>query len=135
MRFITDRIQQTKLKNVKNYGAQSAPNHVCDSSGVINWQNGENCKLRRLISTVLLGARKRVERMATLTKVEKAASGVKEGSEEKDDECNEKRETRNQNTSRREKSSGRWHDLLSTICRRVSSLLSFPSLSFSLPPC
>lgn len=75
--------------------------------------------------------------MATLTKMEKAASG-KEGSEEKDDECNEKRETRNQNTSRGEKSSGRWHDLLSTICRRVSSLPSFPSLflslSFSLPP-
>lgn len=33
-----------------------APKHVRDFGGVINWQNGENCKLRLLISTVLLDA-------------------------------------------------------------------------------
>lgn len=79
------------------------------------------------------------ERMATLTKVEKAgirekaASRVREGNERKDDEYNEKREARTENTSRGEKSPGQRHDLLNTICRCVSTLLCTLSLPLSLP--
>lgn len=141
--FTSDWIHRVRLvkKNVRNCGTRYTSNHDHDSSGGkgegrLLWRNGElyseNCKLRRRLSTALLGAWKcerqegRKKGPMTLTKVEEAAGRQqklhrrverREDEGEEDDGCNEKRERRDQG-----KSPGR--EKLGAMARLVEHYLS-----------